>query len=77
LSFVLPLAGLLITVPEVVRLIDARRAAEACLERAKTEQISCEPAPDLLFLVVAGVFGLVFAARLLVVSLGYWRAARS
>jgi hypothetical protein len=77
LSFVLPLVGLLITVPEVVRLIEARRAAEACLQRAQTEQVSCEPAPDLLFLVVAGVFGLVFAARLVFVAVTYWRASQS
>lgn len=76
LSFLLPLVGLAITVPELLRLIDARRAAEACLERAQTEQISCDAAPDLLFLVVAGVFGLLFAVRLAFLAYEYVRSSR-
>jgi hypothetical protein len=76
LSFVIPLAGLAITVSELLRLIDARRAAEACLERAQTEQISCDAPPDLLFVVVAVVFGLLFAARLAFLAYQYVRSAR-
>lgn len=76
LSFLLPLVGLAITVPELLRLIEARRAAEECLERAKTELISCVGAPDLLFVVVAGVFGLLFAARLAFLAFEYFRSAR-
>jgi hypothetical protein len=75
-SFVLPLVGLAITVPELLRLIDARRAAEACLERAQTEQVSCAAAPELMFLVVAGVFGLLFAARLAFLAYEYMRSSR-
>jgi hypothetical protein len=76
LSFVLPIVGLLFTVPELQRLIAARQAAEDCLARARTEQITCEPAPDVLFLVVAGIFGVLFAARLIYVTLRYWRTER-
>lgn len=75
-SFLLPLMGLVITVPELLRLIDARRAAEACLERAQTEQISCDAPPDLLFLVAAAVFGLVFVARLAFLAYEYFRTTR-
>lgn len=75
-SFLLPLMGLVITVPELLRLIDARRAAEACLERARTEQISCDTPPDLLFVVVAAVFGLVFVARLAFLAYEYFRTTR-
>jgi hypothetical protein len=74
-SFLLPLVGLAITVPELLRLIDARRAAEACLERAQTEQITCEASPDLMFLVVAGIFGLVFVARLAFLAYEYMRSS--
>lgn len=74
LSFLLPLVGLAITVPELLRLIEARRAAEECLERAKTELILCVGAPDLLFVVVAGVFGLLFAARLAFLTFEYFRS---
>lgn len=76
LSFVLPLAGLAITASELFRLIDARRAVEACLERAQTEQISCDPPPDLLFVVVAVAFGLLFAARLAYLVYKYVRSGR-
>ena len=57
LSFLLPLVGLAITVPELLRLIDARP-------------------PDLVFLVVTAVFGLVFVARLAFLAYEYVRSAR-
>ena len=76
LSFLLPVVGLGITVPELLRLIDARRAAEACLQRAQTEQVSCDAAPDLVFLVVAAVFGLLFVARLAFLAYEYIRSSR-
>ena len=75
-SFLLPVFGLVITVPELVRLIDARRMADACLERAQTETISCEAGPDVLFLVVAGAFGLFFLARLGFLAYEYLRSQR-
>ena len=76
LSFVLPLAGLAITVPELLRLIDARRAVEACLEQARTEQVSCDAPPDLPFIVAAAAFGLVFLARLAFLAYEYFRSTR-
>lgn len=75
-SWLLPIVGLAITVPELFRLLDARSAADACLRRAQTEQASCAAAPDVLFLVVAVVFGLVFAGRLVQLAIEYRRSAR-
>lgn len=76
LSFLLPLVGLTFTVPELLRLIGARGAAEACVERARTEQIPCDAPPDLLFVVVTAVFGLVFVARLAFLTYEYIRTTR-
>ena len=75
-SFLLPLVGLGITVPELFRLIEAQGAAEACLERAQTEQIDCAAAPDLFFVVVALVFALLFAARLAFLAYESYRSVR-
>lgn len=75
-SFLLPLVGLGITVPELFRLIEARRAAEACLERAQTELIDCAAAPDLFFVVLAVVFALLFVARLAFLAYEYFRSTR-
>jgi hypothetical protein len=75
ISFVLPLAGLLITVPELLRLFDAQRAADACLSQA-TDPASCPPGPDAMFFAIAAVFGLVFAARLAFLAYRYLRSAR-
>ena len=44
-SFLLPLVGLVITGSEVLRLLDARSAAEACLAQAQ-EPAACPPGPD-------------------------------
>jgi hypothetical protein len=73
LSFLLPVAGLIITVPELLRLIEARRVAEACVAQG---QGSCPPGPDLLFLLVAGAFGLFFVARLAFLTYEYLRSER-
>ena len=75
ISFVLPLVGLLITVPELLRLFDAQRAAEACLAQA-TDPASCPPGPDTWFFVIAVIFGLIFAARLAFLAYRYLRSTR-
>ena len=75
ISFVLPLVGLFITVPELLRLFDAQRVAEACLAQA-TEPASCPPGPDALFFAIAVVFGLIFAARLAFLAYRYVRTPR-
>lgn len=74
-SWLLPIVGLTITVPEILRLLEARRVAEACLSQAQ-DQASCAAAPDVLFLVVAVVFGLLFAGRLVQLAIEYRRSAR-
>ncbi len=74
-SWLLPIVGLAITVPEIFRLLEARRVAEACVAQAQG-QGSCVAAPDVLFLVVAVVFGLVFAGRLVRLAIEYRRSAR-
>lgn len=75
-SLLLPVVGLAITGPELLRLLDARSTAEACLERARTETVVCEPAPDLILLVIAVAFSLVFAARLVFLVYQYFRSGR-
>jgi hypothetical protein len=75
ISFVLPLVGLFITVPELLRLFEAQRAAEACLAQAP-EPASCPPGPDGLFFAIAIVFGLIFAARLAFLAYRYLRTQR-
>lgn len=72
-SFLLPVVGLVITVPEIIRLIEARRVAEAC---AAQGQGSCPPGPDLLFFLIAGAFGLIFLARLAFLTYEYLRSGR-
>ncbi len=72
-SFGLPLVGLLITVSELVRLSEARQAADACVTQA--EGSVCPAAPDLFFFVVAVAFGLIFLGRL--VFLAYHEYRRS
>jgi hypothetical protein len=74
-SWLLPIVGLSITLPEILRLLEARRVAEACLAQAQ-DQASCAAAPDVLFLVVAVVFGLVFAGRLVQLAIEYRRSGR-
>lgn len=74
-SFLLPIAGLIITVPELLRLIEARRVADACVAQAG-EQGACPPGPDVLFFVIAGAFGLLFLARLTVLAYDYLRSER-
>lgn len=73
LSFLLPVAGLIITMPELLRLIEARRVAEACVAQG---QGSCPPGPDLLFFLIAGAFGLIFLARLVFLTYEYLRSQR-
>jgi hypothetical protein len=72
-SFLLPIVGLIITVPELLRLIEARRVADACVAEA---QAACAPGPDLLFFVIAGAFGLFFLVRLAVLTYEYLRSQR-
>lgn len=72
-SFGLPLVGLLITGSELVRLSEARQAAEACVARA--DGTVCPAAPDVLFFVAAVAFGLIFIGRL--VFLAYHEYRRS
>jgi hypothetical protein len=72
-SFLLPVVGLVITVPELVRLNEARRVAEACVAQA---QGTCPPGPDVLFFLIAAAFGLVFLGRLAFLTYGYLRSAR-
>jgi tellurite resistance protein TehA-like permease len=73
-SWLLPIVGLLFVASELQRLFEARAAAEACLERARTELILCVAGPDALFFVVAVAFGLVFVARLAYLALQYYRS---
>ena len=75
ISFVLPLVGLFITAPELLRLFDAQRVAEACLAQA-ADPASCPPGPDALFFAIAVVFGLIFAARLAFLAYRYVRLPR-
>jgi hypothetical protein len=74
-SFGLPLVGLLITVPELMRLLDAQRVADACLAQS-SERVSCPAAPDLIFFAIAAVFGLIFIARLLFLGYDHLRHQR-
>jgi hypothetical protein len=74
-SFLLPVVGLVITVPELFRLMEARRVAEACVAQAG-EQGACPPGPDLLFFLIAGAFGLVFLGRLVFLTYEYLRSQR-
>jgi tellurite resistance protein TehA-like permease len=74
-SWLLPIVGLAFVATELQRLFDARAAAEACVAAAQ-DGITCEAAPDALFFVVAGAFGLVFLVRLAVLALEYYRSAR-
>ena len=75
ISFVLPLVGLFITVPELLRLFEAQRASEACLAQA-AEPASCPSGPDAMFFAIAVVFGLIFAARLAFLAYRYLRTPR-
>jgi hypothetical protein len=75
ISFLLPVVGLVITVPELFRLMEARRVAEACVAQAG-EQGACPPGPDLLFFVIAVAFGLIFLARLVFLTYEYLRSQR-
>jgi hypothetical protein len=74
-SWLLPIVGLAFTLPEIQRLLDARSTAEACLAQAQ-DPASCAAAPDVLFLVVAVLFGVVFAGRLVQLVVEYLRSAR-
>lgn len=74
-SFGLPLVGLLITVPELLRLFEAQRVADACLGQAQ-DSGSCPEGPDLLFFAIAAVFGLIFLARLAFLGYVYLRSQR-
>jgi hypothetical protein len=74
-SFGLPLIGLLITVPEMLRLFEAQRVAEACLRGAQ-DPGSCPAGPDPVFFAIAAVFGLLFLARLGFLAWEYWRSER-
>lgn len=73
-SFLLPVVGLVITVPELLRLMEARRVADACV--AAGDQGACPPGPDLLFFVIAAAFGLVFLGRLVFLTYEYLRSQR-
>ena len=75
LSFGLPLIGLLITVPELLRLFEAQRVADNCLGQAG-EASSCPEGPDLVFFAIAAVFGLIFLARLAFLAYVYLRSQR-
>jgi hypothetical protein len=72
-SFLLPIVGLIITVPELLRLIEARRVADACVADG---QGACPPGPDLLFFLIAGAFGLFFLLRLAFLTSEYLRSQR-
>jgi hypothetical protein len=74
-SFLLPVVGLVITVPELLRLMEARRVADACVAQGG-EQGACPPGPDLLFFVIAAAFGLVFLGRLVFLTYEYLRSQR-
>lgn len=76
ISWLLPIVGLFFVGSELQRLLDARAAAEACLERAQTELILCDAGPDTLFFVIAVGFGAVFVVRLAYLALRYYRSAR-
>jgi hypothetical protein len=72
-SFLLPVVGLVITVPELLRLFEARRVAEACVAQG---QDGCPPGPDLLFFLIAAAFGLLFLGRLAFLTYEYLRSQR-
>ena len=74
-SFGLPLIGLLITVPELLRLLEVQRAADACLTQS-SDPGSCPAPPDLIFFVIAAVFGLIFTVRLAFLAYVYVRSQR-
>ena len=74
-SFGLPLIGLLITVPELLRLLEVQRVAETCVSQA-SEPSSCPTGPDLIFFAIAAVFGLIFVARLFFLGSVYLRSQR-
>jgi hypothetical protein len=74
-SFGLPIVGLLITASEAQRLLEAQRVADACVSQAG-ERGSCPAGPDVLFFVIAAVFGLIFVARLAFLAYGYLRSER-
>ena len=73
-SWLLPIFGLVITVPEIQRLLEARAAAEACLTQTQ-DHTPCVM-PDLLFLAVAVGFAVVFAGRLVQLAIEYVRSGR-
>ena len=72
-SFLLPVVGLVITVPELVRLNEARQVAEACVMQA---QDACAPGPEPLFFLIAAAFGLFFLGRLAFLTYEYLRSGR-
>ena len=72
-SFLLPVVGLVITVPELLRLIEARQVAEACVAQG---QGSCPLGPDPLFFLIAAAFGLFFLGRLAFLTYEYLRSGR-
>jgi hypothetical protein len=74
-SWLLPIVGLAFVASELQRLFDARAATEACLAAAQ-DGITCAAAPDALFFVVAGAFGLAFVVRLAYLALEYFRSVR-
>ena len=74
-SFLLPIVGLVITVPELLRLFEARRVADACVAQGG-DQSACPAGPDLLFFVIAVAFGLFFLARLAILTYEYLRSER-
>jgi len=74
-SWLLPIVGLAFVGSELQRLFEARAAAEACVAAAQAG-ITCAAAPDALFFVVAGAFGLVFVGRLVYLAMGYFRSVR-
>jgi tellurite resistance protein TehA-like permease len=73
-SFLLPIVGLVVTASELQRLLEARRVAEACLAQAPSDPGSCAVAPDMLFFVIAGLFGVIFVARLVYLAVEYFRS---
>jgi hypothetical protein len=56
-----------------LRLIEARRVADACVADG---QGACPPGPDLLFFLIAGAFGLFFLVRLAFLTSEYLRSQR-
>ncbi len=74
-SWLLPIFGLAITVPEIQRLLEARGAVDACLAQTQ-DHAPCAAAPDMLFLLIAVAFSLVFAGRLVQLAIEYVRSVR-